>query len=88
MTSDCGRTCCILITTTQEALLAENPDAFSVVEPKKKVITKKSKKVPCPECGAQLPPNTLKRHVAKHKKGKEQAKATGAPVEQVTQLVE
>jgi len=66
----------------REALLAENPNAFSVVEPKKKVITKKSKKVPCPECGAQLPPNTLKRHVAKHKKGKEQAKATGAPVEQ------
>ena len=67
--------------------MAENPDAFSVVEPKKKVATKKNKKVPCPECGAQLPPNTLKRHVAKHKKVKE-AKATGGPEEQVMHLVD
>ena len=35
--------------------------------------------VACPECGKQLPPNTLKRHIAKHKKTKEQPKAPGTP---------
>jgi len=56
-------------------LLAENPSL--AIPPPKPVSTKK--KVPCPECGKQLPPNTLKRHIAKHKKTKEQPKAPGTP---------
>ena len=39
--------------------------------------------VTCPECGKELPPNTLKRHIAKHKKTKEQTKAPGTPNDQV-----
>ena len=39
--------------------------------------------VSCPECGKELPPNTLKRHIAKHKKTKEQTKAPGTPSDQV-----
>merc|ERR1712012_1503058 len=56
-------------------LLAENPSL--AIPPPKPVSTKK--KVPCPECGKQLPPNTLKRHIAKHKKTKEQPKVPGTP---------
>jgi hypothetical protein len=42
--------------------------------------------VECTECGKALPPNPLKRLVAKHKKVREQAKAAkaaGIPVEEV-----
>merc|ERR1719458_1576198 len=59
-------------------LLAENP---SLAIPPPKVVSPK-KKVTCPECGKELPPNTLKRHIAKHKKTKEQTKALGTPNDQ------
>ena len=86
---------------SQAKLLAENPSLAipppKPVSTKKKVLIFLKNiqqiyhfdslfQVACPECGKQLPPNTLKRHIAKHKKTKEQPKAPGTPDQVWTSL--